>query len=473
MSELNISSIFAKGLTLISVLKGLRDRWLVWSPDIQHSRTPFGHIHNILHFVGQFSYSPGTATQFDFQHDSQTIRYSRDDGVHWYTVNFGLWSKLVGFIMDSLEEKITMQLPDSITSSELLMSSVKDNLSNNPPHLQPENNPWMKDSLQKFKRHMLLPTEEQHCLFSQGKLEHNRLEVYLQKDQEIRGLIAALVATTTSVCLRPAQYKSINVNSPTQQRNIWLLDGRLLLGKPAAKQRSVDFADTLYWLPRKMTHPLSIFFFFQQPFINDILGAENHVYAIPLWPLWPSKMPTAPLWTGIHINKAVRKYTKMILKVALNCQTIRQMAEGALCQKFPLLFEAFYASGNFLANDTYHIDQVLRSYAQQFGLECLVEPLQIGKDRIAAVLMVSDIWQALIKVEPQNDVWLPIATDTFIFPATSHKDLAYIEAQQLKGRKLLNGPIEEQSLLECLKCLEVSDFRVLDFDVSGSRVFSN
>jgi hypothetical protein len=161
---------------------------------------------------------------------------------------------------------------------------------------------------------------------------------------------------------------------------------------------------------------------------------------------------------AFYINKAVRKYTKTILKVVLDCQMIRQMAEDAFCQKFPLLFEAFYASGNFLANDTYHIDQVLCSYAQQFGLERLVEPLQIGKDRIAVVLMVSDIWQALIKVEPQNDVWLPIATDTFIFPATSHKDLAYIEAQQLKGRKLLNGPIEEQSLLECLKHLEVSDF---------------
>ncbi|KAF8665016.1 hypothetical protein AX14_006689 [Amanita brunnescens Koide BX004] len=362
--------------------------------------------------------------------------------------------------MDSLEEKISMQLPGSLTPSDLLTSSIKDDLSSDPPHLQPENSTWMNNNAQKFKHHMLSPIEGRHHLISQGKLQQDFLETYLQQDQEIRGLIAALVATTTSVSLRPAQYKSININSGMkQQRNIWLIDGRFLLGKPAAKQRSMDFADTLYWLPRKITHILSIFFFFQQPFIDDILGVENQQYAIHLWPLWPSKSNTTVLWSGIHINKAVRKYTKKILSIALDCQTIRQIAEGFLRQKFPPLFEAFNTSSDFLGKHTYHIDHVLQQYAQHCGLERLVEPLQIKKDKIAALLMVSDIWQALIKIEPQNEIWLPIATDTFIFPATLHRDLAYVEAQQLRQT---SKPISEQSLSEGLKLLENSNFFNID-----------
>lgn len=445
-------------------MKRLRDRWLIWSPDTKHSRTPFGRIHNVLHFTGPFSYSAGiaSATQFNFKLDGQIIQCSRDDGIHWYTVDFGRWPELVHFIIDSLEEKISMQLPGCLTPSDLLpaTSSIKDDLSSNSPHLQPENSPWMNNKAQEFKHRMLSPTEGRHHLISQGKLQQDFLATYLQQDQEIRGLIAALVATTTSVCLRPAQYKSININSGTkQQRNIWLIDGRFLLGKPAAKQRSVDFADTLYWLPRKITHKLSILFFFIQPFIDDILGVENRQYAVHLWPLWTSKSDTAVLWSGTLINRAVRKYTKKILNVALDCQTIRQIAEGFLRQKFPSLFEAFNTSGDFLGNNTYHIDHVLQPYAQHYGLRRLVEPLEIKRDKIAALLMVSDIWQALIKVEPQNEIWLPIATDTFIFPATLHKDLAYVEAQQLRET---SKPIDEQSLSEGLKLLENSDFFNID-----------
>lgn len=452
-------------------MKCLRDQWLVWSPDIKHSRTPFGRIHNVLHYIGYYNeaLSQGTATLFDFKSDGQTMQYSRDDGVQWCTVDLSRWPELVRFIMNSLEERISMQLPNGFTPSDLLTSSVKDDLSHNPPHLQLENSSWMDKNAQELKQRMLSQTEDRHRLTSQGVVQADRLETYLKQDQEIRGLIAALFATTTSVCLRPAQYKSINLNfGMDQERNVWLINGRFLFGKPVAKQRSVDFADTLYWLPRQITHSLSIFLFFLQPFINDILGAKNYHYAGHLWPVWPPKSDIVSLWSGTHVNQAVRRYTKEVLKVALDCQTIRQIAEGFLRQKFPPLFEPFNTSGGFQGNGVYHIDHVLQRYAQHHGFQRLVEPLGIKQDKIAAVLMVSDIWQALVKIEPQNEIWFPIAVDTFIFPATSHKDLTYAEAQQLKKTTLFSKPIDSQSLSKGLKLLEISDF--FDLNVSLSVI---
>jgi hypothetical protein len=365
--------------------------------------------------------------------------------------------------MNSLEEKISMQLPNGFTPSDLLTSSVKDDLSHNPSHLQLENSSWMDKNAQELKHCMLSQTEDRHRLTSQGVVQADRLETYLKQDQEIRGLIA----TTTSVCLRPAQYKSINLSSGMdQERNVWLINGRFLFGKSVAKQCSVDFANTLYWLPRKMTDSLSIFLFFLQPFINDILGAKNYHYAGHLWPVWPPKSDIVSLWSGTHINQAVRRYTKKVLNVPLDCQTIRQMAEGFLRQKFPSLFEPFNTSGS-LGNGVYHIDHVLQRYIQHHRLQRLVEPLGIKQDKIAAVLVVSDIWQALVKIEPQNEIWLPIAVDTFIFPATSHQDLAYAEVQQLKKTTLFSKPIDVQSLSKGLKHLEISDFFDLNVSLSG------
>jgi hypothetical protein len=407
--------------------------------------------------------------------DGQTLKHSTDEGAHWHTVNFSLWPTLVDELMKSLKAKISMQLPEGLAFSDILTHDVEDDLSHAPPHQQTQNSTWMNNNALVFKDHMLSPNEQKHLLTLQGKIQEKQLHVYLQHDQEIRGLIAALVATTTSVCLRPFQFKSILIGSDAkQQRNVWLLDGRFLLGKPAAKQRSISFADTLYWLPRKITEALLVFFYFQQPFINDLLGGDHHQYAIHLWPLWPArsniKSDALSVWSGTDINKAVQKHTKMILKVPLDCQTMRQMVEGLLRQKVPLLFEPFNTSPHCLPTNSYHIDQILQQYAQTWGLERLVEPTMMRKDKIAAVLLVSDIWQALIKVEPKNEAWLPIATDTFMFPTTQHKDLAYMEAQHLKETAFLSSPIDVQILTEGLRLLENSDFFSFDVSLFGTKI---
>ena len=156
--------------------------------------------------------------------------------------------------MEGLEEQISMQLPETMTLSDLLTDNVMDDLSKDPPHMQDRNIDWMTKNAMLLKSNMLSGSEGRHSLTVDGEVQKGCLETYLQRDQKIRELIAALVATTTSVCIRAFQFKLIQVGSDEMhQRNIWLLNGRFLLGKLAAKQRSINFADTLFWLPRKVT----------------------------------------------------------------------------------------------------------------------------------------------------------------------------------------------------------------------------
>ena len=365
--------------------------------------------------------------------------------------------------MEGLEEQISMQLPETMTLSDLLTDNVMDDLSKDPPHMQDRNINWMTKNAMLLKSNMLSGSEGRHSLTVDGEVQKGCLETYLQRDQKIRELIAALVATTTSVCIRAFQFKLIQVGSDEMhQRNIWLLDGRFLLRKLAAKQRSINFADTLFWLPRKVTRPLSVFFYFQQPFIYGVLGTQHRQYAVHLWPLLPAKSETQSgalsLWSGANINKAVRKCTKKISDIPLDCQAIRQLAEGFLREKVPFLWEPFFTPHNCPPSGTYHIDSVLKQYSSHWGLDLLVGPTEMEKSKVAAVLLVSDIWQGLINVEEKSNVWLHLATEMLISPAAVHKDLAYAKAQHLKKLTLFDNAIDLTSLTQGLKLLENPDF---------------
>lgn len=65
MSERDCSSYTSEGSHYYSAVRHLCDEWLVWSSDIKHFRTSFGHIHNVLHIVSRSSYLLGTSTHFD------------------------------------------------------------------------------------------------------------------------------------------------------------------------------------------------------------------------------------------------------------------------------------------------------------------------------------------------------------------------------------------------------------------------
>ena len=128
-------------------------------------------------------------------------------------------------IIKSLKSKISMQLPEGLTFSDILSCDVKDDISYAPPHQQTQNSTCMNNNALMFKDLMLSSNEQQHLLILQEKIQE-QLHVYLQHDYEIRGLIAALVATTTSVCLCPFQFKSNLIGADAKQQcNVCLLGG--------------------------------------------------------------------------------------------------------------------------------------------------------------------------------------------------------------------------------------------------------
>jgi hypothetical protein len=260
-------------------------------------------------------------------------------------------------------------------------------------------------------------------------------------------------------------------------RNIWIIDNRFAPGRPRAKQRGIQFSDTLFWFPRQSTSALATLFFFQQPFICSLLqrmGSGEHLYASHVWPLWPIPNtdtirdgPTM-LWQGPDVSQYVVKHSEEISGTRLDPAIIRQMVQGVLRDKVPSLFMSFLSrDSEQLADGSYRFLETLRAYANQHGLQALQNATGIPVETAAECLIVVDIWQCMHGIEPPNVVWKSMVANSHLFPATEHDDLAYLEARNSKQvASLTTGlVISEDSLTRCLKLLEIEDHEVPESNV--------
>jgi hypothetical protein len=260
--------------------------------------------------------------------------------------------------------------------------------------------------------------------------------------------------------MRHFQFQSLIVNlteNPQIERNVWLVLGRFVIGKPKAKQRNIDFAQTLFWLPPQISDALAALLLIIQPFICKLLDGlheEGHLYHSHLLPFIPpdlesdSDQSAMEIWNGSRVNNVVKKKTQKELKISLDIPLIRQLAEGVLRHKIPLLFEFFHSPGNVhLDEDEYHFLDALKSFAEDHHLQRLSNLTGIALDRVAACLMVCDIWQAIHRLVPHQDYWKNITRDSCVFPALDHRDLAFSEAQFLKKlNHFLNIEVLSQGL---------------------------
>ena len=364
------------------------------------------------------------------------MSYTRDGSV-WHSTGFQDWSKLLQTIMHRIEALVSHQLPCGMTISDLTSHQIVDDYSNASPHKQYQNQVWMKKSMEMFRSKMLSSDEKRHQLFKYGKLVSKNVHLYIKKDQEICGLLCALLAVSSSVTMRAFQFKSIIVDSCEGfDRNVWIVGNRFVAGKPKAKQVNASFADVLFWFPRGSTPACSVLLFYQKPLICSLLkmlDITEHCYASHLWPLPPGTKAKSMVWEGPMVSKAVRDISREVIKSEVDPALIRQMVEAIFRDKIPTLFEVFQSRNNLdLEKGSYCFSGCLKQYANYHKLHSLANAANMSVDRTAACLIVVDIWQYMHKIEPRDTIWQPMVANSYIFPTTIHENLANIEAQNLK-----------------------------------------
>jgi hypothetical protein len=390
----------------------------------------------MLFVITPYALQQSSLTQFDINRDGQTVTYTRD-GVVWHSTNFQGWSMLLQTILDRIEVLVSNQLPCGMAISDLTDHQIVDDYSKAAPHKQDQNQAWMEERMEIFKSKMLSSNEERHQLLKNGKLVPKNVYEYIKKDQEIRGLLSALLALSSSVTMRAFQFKSIIVDSCDGfERNVWIVGNRFVAGKPKAKQLNASFADVLFWFPRRSTPTCAVLLFYQMPLICSLLsmlGITEHFYASHLWPLPPNTKAKSMVWDGPLVSKTIKDISREAIKAEVDPGLIRQMVEAIFHDKIPSLFEVFQSRNNLnLEKGSYCFSECLKKYANHHGLHNLAYAANMSVDRTAACLIVVDIWQCMHKIEPRNEIWQPMVQNSYIFPTTTHEDLAYLEAQNLK-----------------------------------------
>lgn len=361
-------------------------------------------------------------------------------------------------------------MPSGMLASDLVDGAIADDMTKNSPHRQDQNRPSMEAKLKIFKTRMLSANEERHKLLkSSGELDDPKVYQYLERDQYIRGLLSAYIATSSGVPMRAFQFASIAYDSGQGfDRNMWALRNRFHLGKPIAKQRHLDFADVLFSIVEELTGDLSVLLFYEQPFICSLLDdlgfkGEEHKYATHVWPLIPKKasLNAVKVWSGQQISRSLRSISHEIIGCALDPALVRQMAEGLLREKIPSLFEVFHSRDNFhLEKGSYRFSDCLQSYANNKGLQALANVAGISLQRTAACLIIVEIWQCIHKIQIPNPIWQPMVGPSFLFQTTAHLHLAHMTAKNITQTIsiIYRRNIDQDALTRGLKSLENTNY---------------
>jgi hypothetical protein len=362
------------------------------------------------------------------------------DGAIWHNINYQMWSSMILDIMSMIGTAVANQMPSFMAVSDVTNRLFSDDLSKMAPHKQENNKAHTAFATHTFLEKMMSPVENRHHLFNvDGTLNNEMLKKYIMRDQEIKGLLCALLTSCSAVPIRPWQFGSIVFDSCGEaDRNVWIIDDRFVAGKPKAKQLHLLFADTVFWFPRAITSDLIAFLYIQQPFISSLLvkkGIVDLLYASHVWalPSTRSRNTYSKVWNGQDINQKVRNLTQGLIGSPVDPQLARQSSQGLLRDKIPILFEIFQSRGNLhLEQGSYRHQPCLESYAIRHNLKRLAHMSNIPVDRVSACLIICDIWQSMHKIEEADPIWQPMVVGSYIFPTVAHDALAYLGAQNFK-----------------------------------------
>lgn len=380
----------------------------------------------------------GTTTHFNISKDGQTLSYSTN-GVIWHKINYQKWHSLILDLMEMINKEVAHQMPTGMTVSDLEGHLILDDLSKVAPYRQKRNFAHVELTTNMFSHKMASSAEKRHHLYNKdGTLDNNMIKKYILQDQKIKGLLSALLTSCSAVPIRSWQFGSIAFDSCNGvDRNMWIVDGRFVTGKPEAKQMNLAFADTMFWFPHAITSGLIAFLYYQQPFISSLLTkSETHglLYSSHVWALPSAKSrKTRPkVWNGQDINQNMRALTQQLIGSPVDPPLARQSSEGLLRDKVPVLFEIFQSCDNlFLEKGSYRHQSCLEAYAISHNLHGLAQAADMPIHRVSACLIICDIWLSLHKIAEVDPIWEPMVIGSYIFPTVAHDDFAYFGAQNL------------------------------------------
>ena len=309
---------------------------------------------------------------------------------------------------------------DFIGNSTSRTHEIKDEGIRLAPHRQVQNLRWMAPIQSQLRKLVF----DQISVIAEAEIDLHQANCWLKQEQIALESLANIFVLSTGVSFRGWQLSSVRFDcSESMDRNVWIVDNTFIATHPKAKQRDREFAPTLVAFPKKLFPYIAVYLYFIRPVACEVLKALNRDFSYHSSVLWAHSIPLEgrllTAWSGHDVALCTGKLTKKITGLAITPLLARQVSQAIFRDKFPQLF-----------SDVPTVLNELYLYGNHCGFPSWPD---LPTEAAVKLLAVSQIWQAMLEVEPVSSIWVPLVEGSCIFPSERKEnwEAAFLTAYRL------------------------------------------
>ncbi|EDR13487.1 uncharacterized protein LACBIDRAFT_322458 [Laccaria bicolor S238N-H82] len=294
---------------------------------------------------------------------------------------------------------------DFIENSTRLTHEIKDVGIRLAPHQQVQNLRWMGPIQSQLRK---LVFDHISVIDGEIQVDLHQANCWLEQEQMALDSLANILVLSTGVSFCGWQLSSVRFDcSELMDRNVWIVDNTFIATHPKAKQCNREFVPTPVAFPKKLFSYIAVYLYFIRPVACNVLKALNRDFSYHSSILWAHSIPleghVLRAWSGRDValctGRLMKKLTGLRITPLLACQ----VSQAIFHDKFPQLFSDVPT----VLNELY-----------LYGNRCRFPSwLDLLTEAAVKLLTVSQIWQAMLEVEPVSSIWMPLVEGCCILPS--------------------------------------------------------
>ncbi|GLB45400.1 hypothetical protein LshimejAT787_2200630 [Lyophyllum shimeji] len=413
--------------------------------------TPFARFRDAWHIASQYAKKESNGTSFRPSSDGQKYEFfdAREGSL---IVDMLLWrDTLADLSLRNLPEAIEALVPNDCVHliKDLPVDLVEDQHSTQlAVHKQPHNAAILEPIRTKIQDALLTASKEPRSLVNaNGQLVAEKLAGWLDQEQEVLAIVAAIFALSAGPTFRSFQFRGLRYDSSPDHdaRNLFFLpNGRIILANPRAKQLNADNAPVALSFPPLTSPHLSFFFWILKPVAINLLDLAKMDVPAYCWCIWVTPNPRSRrthephFWQGSDFNRKIQRLTRDRLGFQIDCGLVRQISHAVLRDKLPSLFDSPELTATALMSLVEN--GPLRDFANALRVPTFVT---LSQKEGCISLLVSELWQMVLGLRELNTILEFLVPGSNLFPTLKYSTVAFHRArgaiQEFYGVPMLRG----------------------------------
>ncbi|KAI5983643.1 hypothetical protein EDD15DRAFT_2376174 [Pisolithus albus] len=401
-------------INILSVIHREKERWLRPTPRHDYF-TPYDRFKSVWYDATPTAFKESSKIGHGFQPDGTAIVI--DAAGEGHCINLVDIGKEAHRILMEAEALIYECLPEetcSIFSTFQDLSQLSDDL-NDPASIfrQRGNAAFLRPSIVKAEASIL-----QHFNSEEKMLQ------WLQNNDRLLSLFLTAFALTCSIPPRAFQFASLQYDRCPEtgsSRGLFLIDGTLAIGKPAAKQSGRSRQDCLWFLPSTLASSLTFYLAILRPVVvkvltrlrKEVIHQDTYIFCRTI-----PRTAGCHSWNGDEITKILQRHTKP-LNIHISTALLRQLYTAFFRQYFPGLCGGAALEDSLVDRQgqhrfytgKQHYGQVIGSIPRSLGID-LTEARKLGA--------MSQLLHIVFGLRSPDEQWRVLLEDSHFLPSSKH-----------------------------------------------------